>query len=99
MGGDNFYVINKGTVEVLISTDGKAPKHISDINEGGSFGELALIYNQPRAATIKSKTPVELWAIDRDTYRRILMGSTMRKRKTYEAFLNKVDLFATVDKW
>lgn len=98
--GDNFYVIDKGTVEVLITnSDGGEPEHISDINDGGSFGELALIYGTPRAATIKAKTDCHLWAIDRDTYRRILMGSTIRKRKTYEQFLEKVKLLQSLDKW
>jgi len=35
------------------------------IGEGGSFGELALIYGTPRAATVKAKTDVKLWGIDR----------------------------------
>ena len=60
------------------------------IGEGGSFGELALIYGTPRAATVKASTELKLWGIDRDSYRRILMGSTIRKRKMYEEFLAKV---------
>ena len=63
------------------------------IGDGGSFGELALIYGTPRAATVKAtNTDVKLWGIDRDSYRRILMGSTMRKRKLYEEFLSKVSI-------
>ena len=89
--GDNFYVIDSGTVEVLISKEGGGdPEKVSEITDGGSFGELALIYGTPRAATIKATTDCRLWAIDRDTYRRILMGSTIKKRKTYETFLAKV---------
>lgn len=41
---------------------------------------------------VQAKTDVKLWAIDRDTYRRILMGSTIRKRKLYETFLEKVSI-------
>ena len=64
------------------------------IGEGASFGELALIYGTPRAATVKASTSsdVKLWGIDRDSYRRILMGSTIRKRKMYEEFLSKVSI-------
>ena len=63
------------------------------IGEGGSFGELALIYGTPRAATVKAaNSDVKLWGIDRDSYRRILMGSTIRKRKMYEEFLSKVSI-------
>lgn len=65
---------------------------VTTIGEGGSFGELALIYGTPRAATVKARLNCKLWAIDRDTYRRILMGSTIRKRKLYEEFLSKVSI-------
>ena len=71
-------------------------EYTGSISESGSFGELALIYGTPRAATIKAKTDVKLWAIDRDSYRRILMGSTIRKRKLYESFLEKVSILG---KW
>uniref|UniRef100_A0A668UW15 Cyclic nucleotide-binding domain-containing protein n=1 Tax=Oreochromis aureus TaxID=47969 RepID=A0A668UW15_OREAU len=72
---------------------------VTSIGEGGSFGELALIYGTPRAATVKAKTDLKLWGIDRDSYRRILMGSTLRKRKMYEEFLSKVSILESLDKW
>uniref|UniRef100_A0A8W8MIY2 Cyclic nucleotide-binding domain-containing protein n=1 Tax=Magallana gigas TaxID=29159 RepID=A0A8W8MIY2_MAGGI len=74
-------------------------EHVTTIGEGGSFGELALIYGTPRAATVKAKGDVKLWGIDRDSYRRILMGSTIRKRKMYEEFLGKVSILDNLDKW
>jgi len=92
--GDNFYVIDSGTVDVLVNGN-----NVLSINEGGSFGELALIYGTPRAATIQAKTDVKLWGIDRNSYRRILMGSTIRKRKLYEEFLNKVSILQSLDDW
>lgn len=56
---------------------------VTSIGEGGSFGELALIYGTPRAATVRAKTNVKLWGIDRDSYRRILMvGEQMNGSKT-----------------
>jgi len=92
--GDNFYVIENGEVDVYVNND-----YMLSIKEGGSFRELALIYGTPRAATITAKTNVKLWAIDRITYRQILMGSTMRKRKMYDDFLSKVQILADLDKW
>lgn len=68
--GDNFYVIDSGEVEVYVNN-----QIVLNISEGGSFGELALIYGTPRAATVKAKTDVKLWGIDRLSYRRILMVS------------------------
>ncbi len=75
-------------VQILVNGE-----KILTIGEGGSFGELALIYGTPRAATVKAAdNDVKLWGIDRDSYRRILMGSTIRKRKMYEEFLAKVSI-------
>lgn len=92
--GDNFYIIEQGSVQVVVNN-----KSVSSISEGGSFGELALIYGTPRAATIKATTDLKLWAIDRDTYRRILMGSTIKKRKMYEEFLSKVPILQSLEAW
>jgi len=59
-----------------------------------------LIYGTPRAATaIASTANVALWGLDRDSYRRILMGSTMRKRKMYEELLGKVSILSSLDHW
>ncbi|CAK9299770.1 unnamed protein product [Gordionus sp. m RMFG-2023] len=92
--GDNFYIIDTGEVDVFVNS-----QYIYSLNEGGSFGELALIYGTPRAATIKAKTDLKLWGIDRDSYRRILMGSTLRKRKMYKEFLSKVSILESLDEW
>lgn len=58
--GDFFYIIDQGEVEVYVNN-----KCVTAISDGGSFGELALIYGTPRAATIKAKSECKLWAIDR----------------------------------
>lgn len=94
--GDNFYIVDSGDVEVFVNGE-----RVVTIGEGGSFGELALIYGTPRAATVKAggNAAVKLWGIDRDSYRRILMGSTIRKRKMYDEFLSKVSILENLDKW
>jgi cAMP-dependent protein kinase regulator len=62
--GDFFYIIDLGEVEVYVNN-----KCVTAISDGGSFGELALIYGTPRAATIKAKSECKLWAIDRKVNR------------------------------
>ena len=44
-------------------------------NPGESFGELALLYNCPRAATVRCTRGGTLWALDRATFRAVLCGS------------------------
>ncbi|ELR19474.1 cyclic nucleotidebinding domain containing protein [Acanthamoeba castellanii str. Neff] len=97
--GDNFYVVESGTCEVWKSIDGNEPELVLTIAEGGSFGELALIYGTQRAASVKARTAVVLWAIHRSTYRRVLMGATLRKRSLYESFLKNVPILAPLERY
>lgn len=70
---------------------------VGTIEAGGSFGELALMYNAPRAATVISAEPqCTLWALDRLTFRRILMESTFARRRMYEGFLEEVPLLSSL---
>jgi len=92
--GENFYIIDKGEVNVFVNDE-----LVTSIGECSSFGELALIYGTPRAATVKAKTDVKLWSLLGETYRRILMDSTIKKRKMYEEFLSKVSILETLDEW
>ncbi|KAJ4493023.1 cyclic nucleotide-binding-like protein [Lentinula edodes] len=59
---------------------------------GTSFGELALMYGHPRAATVLSRTPALLWALDRITFRTIILAAAHRRRTMYEGFLRDVVL-------
>lgn len=102
--GDYFYVVEKGSFDVYVNKtgslqpglDGMGDK-VGDIQAGGSFGELALMYNAPRAATIiSSESGCTVWALDRVTFRRILMESTFARRRMYESFLEEVPILATL---
>lgn len=101
--GDFFYVVESGRFDIFVKlpagADGQVVddsgrsfgKKVAEAQEGGSFGELALMYNAPRAATVVSKTSnAVLWALDRITFRRILMENTSRRRRMYETFLETV---------
>ncbi|TPX13275.1 uncharacterized protein E0L32_006248 [Thyridium curvatum] len=102
--GDFFYVVEKGSFDVYVSSSGALQpgpegmgQKVGTIEAGGSFGELALMYNAPRAATVVSAEPnCTLWALDRLTFRRILMESTFARRRMYETFLEEVPLLSTL---
>lgn len=65
---------------------------VGKYENSGSFGELALMYNLPRAATIQAVTEGSLWAMDRQTFRRIVLNAAYKKRKMYESLLEKVPM-------
>ena len=71
-------------------------KHIHTYENSGSFGELALLYNMPRAATITAESEGSLWAMDRQTFRRIILKSAFKKRKMYENLIESVPMLATL---
>jgi cAMP-dependent protein kinase regulator len=66
--GDFFYIVDSGDCDVYVAKGNKPASHVSTIGRGGGFGELALMYNCPRAATIKAKTQVETFTLDRNTF-------------------------------
>ncbi len=64
---------------------------------GEAFGELALLYNAPRAATIIAKNNCILFALERECFNHIVKESAMKKREKYEDFLSKVEVLHSVD--
>jgi len=68
------------------------------VNEG-NFGELALLYNMPRAASVQATTDGSVWAMDRQTFRKIVLKSAFQKRKMYESFLENVRLLESLEKY
>ncbi|XP_043563573.1 protein kinase, cAMP-dependent, regulatory, type II, alpha A isoform X1 [Chiloscyllium plagiosum] len=94
--GDNFYVIERGTYDIYVNKDGK-PLLVGKYDNHGSFGELALMYNTPRAATIVATTEGALWGLDRVTFRRIIVKNNAKKRRTYETFIESVPLLKSLE--
>lgn len=102
--GDYFYVVERGTFDIYVNPSGHVlpgpdgmGQKVNSIGPGGSFGELALMYNAPRAATVVStEKDSTLWALDRVTFRRILMDSAFQRRRMYESFLEEVPLLSTL---
>lgn len=58
--GSHLYIIDKGTVDVIINN-----KTVGQMTAGHHFGELALLANVPRKATIKANSEATLYIIDK----------------------------------
>ncbi len=64
--GDEMYVILSGAVSLYKQAEGR-PTELGRLESGAHFGEMALIGDAPRSATIVAATDVDFLAIDRDT--------------------------------
>ena len=95
--GDKFYLIASGRCQITVRD---AVDHVvfsAFSGESETFGELALMYGTPRAATVTAVVDTVCWWIDRETYRGTLLKETVRKRERYMKFLDTVPLFASID--
>jgi len=97
--GDNFYVVFEGACEVYVAKAGAEPAKVHEYGVGGSFGELALMYNAPRAATVKAASECTLFAVDRVTFKFILMDTTVKQRNLYNGFLSNVSILSTLTEY
>jgi len=95
--GDHFFVVESGTLDITVSTHASssddAEVHLGiTYARGSSFGELALMYGSPRAATIRAKEDCKLWFIDRNTFRSITGHHKIRRAEKHTEFLRNVQI-------
>jgi CRP-like cAMP-binding protein len=62
---DRLYVVVDGEVEVV---RGGAAAPLAVLGRGDSFGEIALVKGSPRTATVRSRTPVNVLTVERETF-------------------------------
>ena len=81
-----FYVLQSGAVDIVKDGVGK----VATKGEGECFGELALLYDDPRSATVFATVPSTCWTIDRQTFRNVLMGTggASRVKDSVQALFN-----------
>ncbi|KAF8558835.1 camp-dependent protein kinase regulatory subunit [Imleria badia] len=72
-------------------------RKVMECKPGNSFGELALMYGHPRAATVQAMEPSTVWALDRITFRTIILKAAHRRRTMYEHFLSTVPLLSSLE--
>ena len=98
----HFYVLEKGKCAIRVRrrdpVDGKPvmsdpERTLGSYASGDSFGELALLYGAPRAATIRATTDCELWALDRSHYMAIKRRFQERLSARKRELVDSVELF------
>jgi len=70
-----FYMILEGTVEVTKDINRNEARLLQTLEPGDFFGEMALIHNAPRAATVTAKTDLVVLELDKDAFDKVLKRS------------------------
>eukprot|EP00388_Colpodella_angusta_P012895 GDKJ01032538.1.p1 GENE.GDKJ01032538.1~~GDKJ01032538.1.p1 ORF type:complete len:354 (-),score=57.31 GDKJ01032538.1:482-1543(-) len=97
--GDYFYIVKSGTFDIFVRRGSETPSKVATRGSGDSFGELALLYNSPRAATVKSTSPAQVWKLDRDSFQMMLVTESNTKARQYENMLDRIELFDALNKF
>mmetsp|Transcript_35676 Transcript_35676/g.66063 ORF Transcript_35676/g.66063 Transcript_35676/m.66063 type:complete len:458 (+) Transcript_35676:53-1426(+) len=91
--GSEFYVVESGKLSIHVTVEGNDGSNskvkVGDYSSGSAFGELALIFGSPRAATITASTDCKLWSIERTAYRSVM------QQLRYEQHIEKKKFLAT----
>ena len=84
----HFFVVGSGSLEVLVNN-----VRVNVMKTGDSFGELALLHNTPRSATVRTLERTTLWGVDRKAFREAVELVNRKNYTENKAFLNTVPIF------
>jgi len=95
--GDFFYIVKSGAFDIIVKKGDDPPKKVFQAGPGFAFGELALLYNAPRTATITATVESQVWCLDRTAFRNLVIKSTEAQFKEYVQFLEGINILEVLD--
>jgi putative ABC transport system ATP-binding protein len=86
--GEEFFLIREGSVDVTQS-DGTSERHVATLTEGDFFGEIALLEDRPRNATVTARTDTLCYTLSKDEFREVLNRSPTFEDELRKAFFER----------
>jgi uncharacterized protein YhbP (UPF0306 family) len=87
---DKFFIIVDGEVEVDVE-DGGEPRRLATLSSGQFFGEMAILHDTPRLATVRALEPTTLFAMERDAFRGLVAQSLGTTRDFDQVIRQRLD--------
>lgn len=87
--GNQYYILDTGVIEVIVYQDGAPPqdpnlhkkvKFSKFLKPFVGFGEIALIYNDKRTASVRSADLCDVWVLEGRVFKNIIIKSSMQRR-------------------
>jgi len=82
----------KALIKLIVDKTPPKENLVKECKAGDAFGELALMYNCPRAASVVAHEKCVLWQLDRETFNHIVRDAASKRRQRYEDFLKTVPI-------
>ena len=89
--GSNFFIISSGKLEVLVNGS-----RVNILGIGDSFGELALLHDSPRSASVHTIEKVSMWGLDRKSFRSAVESVNAQNYRENKTFIDTVPLFSVL---
>lgn len=102
--GDCLYIIDEGSFDIFVARsneDGRPGPSVkvATFGPGALFGELALMYQAPRAATVRCTTPnAAVWSLAREPFQMLLKRCGVQAVEQYSGWLTRVEIFGVLNK-
>lgn len=92
--GEVLYVVDTGILSCYrrMKDEDTEDTFLKKYEQGEAFGELALLYNAPRAATIIADSESICFSLDRDCFNNIVKESAIKRRRRYDEFVQKIEI-------
>jgi ATP-binding cassette, subfamily B, bacterial len=90
--GDKLYLIDRGQVEVTAQHDAAGEQHLNTLHDGDYFGEIALLLDIPRTASVRALGPVQVLSLSKADFRGLverLPGIAQRLAPTVQGRLSQ----------
>jgi cAMP-dependent protein kinase regulator len=96
--GNSLFFVESGKLECFKNINGQRT-FLKFYGPNEAFGELALLYNCPRAASITAVESSKLWELDRETFNHIVKNAAIARRNHFEEVLGKIDILSGMDSY
>ena len=96
--GKELFIVDEGTLDCTkLNKETGEEMFLKTYYPGEAFGELALLYNAPRAASIVAKEECVLFSLDRESFNHIVKDAAVKQREKYYNFISKVEILDSLD--
>ncbi|CDW84420.1 camp-dependent protein kinase regulatory [Stylonychia lemnae] len=106
--GQEYFILDSGVVEVLVYQDGVDPndplifkkvKFSKFLKPFVGFGEIALLYNDKRTASVRAADVCDTWVLEGKVFKHIIIKATITRRNIELQFIDSINVFKDIDRF